>query len=280
MVSNSSIRRSYFSGPFSFYTGDPKRLSSEINRYLSNAKKSEFPRIPVGLISPHAGYTYSGQTAGWAYKQIEKINYERIIVFAPSHRGMFPGVSLFPGTAYETPLGQVPLDKDFCESLRGEKNFVKYDSFAEENEHSLEVQIPFLQVVQKNFKLVPLLISNQSYTNCEKLCEIIISSLEQFPEKTLLVASSDLYHGPGSDVCDEVDERLISSLLRFNPKEFSKKVEDEEIMACGYGPITTVLLISKKLGAKEISILNHTNSVESANGSEDYVVGYLAACVF
>lgn len=280
MTTIQAVRKPVFAGPYSFYSNDRKKLSVEIQNYLNNVKPLELPQKPFALISPHAGYLYSGQTAAYAFKQIANIQYDRVVVIAPSHRQSFNGASVFPGKAYETPLGEIAVDTDFCKELLNYEEVFSYNSIAEENEHSLEVQLPFLQKVQKSFKLVPILISDQMYNNCENIAESLFTSLQQIPAETIFVASTDLYHGPSSDKCNKADEKLIDILKKADAAEFNRKASKREIMACGYGPVTTILLLAEKFNRKNIEILYHTNSVESADGPEDYVVGYLAACIY
>lgn len=280
MSVNLTVRKAAFAGPYAFYTNDRKKLAIEIKNYLNSAKYVQLSAEPMALIAPHAGYVYSGQAAAWAYKQIINRRYERIIIFAPSHRSCFSGVSVFPGKFYETPLGEIPLDTDFCKELSKYTDFVGFDSYAEGNEHSLEVQLPFLQMVQKDFKIVPILVSDQSYANCLRLSDIITELMSKFSGKTLMIASSDLFHGQGSNNCNAADELLIETLLKYNPKLFNEKSVSGEISSCGYGPITTCMLVSKNHKRENIEVLYHTNSVDSAGGSEDYVVGYLAGCIY
>jgi hypothetical protein len=235
----------------------------------------------IGLLSPHAGYVYSGGTAAYGYKLLAGRKYKRIIVFALSHHVSFPGASIFTGAGYSTPLGVAPIDGDLVEKIRQASSFITYNSLADQKEHSLEVQLPFLQEVLGSFLLVPVLIRDQTLSTCRKVVEAI---LKVFPEEgkkdTLIVGSTDLYHGPSSRECQIEDHLLAQTVKEFDEKKFEDLINRGDIMACGPASIMATMLLSRAFGAKSIDILHLTNSADVMGQESDYVVRYLSAVLY
>jgi AmmeMemoRadiSam system protein B len=264
-----------------FYPDNPVDLCQMIQDFIDKARVDAEVEHPVGLVAPHAGYTFSGLTAAHAYKQLQGKRYETVIVIAPSHYASFPGGSIFDGDCYETPLGTVPLDLAMVDKLRNKTEIFTHCPPAHREEHALEVHLPFLQMVFEEFRLVPIIISDQSYANCERIAQAVSTMLADFrKQKTVIIASSDLYHGGSYQKCKEYDSVLADALEQFNPKKFIQGIEEETYMACGYGPIATAMLISQELGAKKARILHRTNSYDAHPVNQSYVVGYLAAAFF
>ena len=183
-------RKAVFAG--SWYPGSEKELASEVDRYLAEAEVvggPDRPR-PVGLIAPHAGYRYSGQVAAYAYKPLKGFEYERVVLLGPSHRYPLQGVSIDKVEAYTNPLGSVPLDVETCDKLR-EHPLVHSIEAASAQEHSLEIQLPFLQRVLGHFKLIPIVVGDLNARDYKDLAELLTPLMD---EKTLFVVSSDFTH--------------------------------------------------------------------------------------
>ena len=166
MVFGKQIRRSTVSG--SFYPEDPGILKKQVNNFLDKAEDFDINNIK-SIICPHAGYMYSGQVAAYSYKLIMGKNFDTVILIAPSHSEYFDFVSVYNGSAYETPLGKVEVDQKTCQALSKKSKNIKLSSQGHMDEHSLEVQLPFLQVVLKKFKIVPIVIGLQSRENISEL---------------------------------------------------------------------------------------------------------------
>jgi AmmeMemoRadiSam system protein B len=264
-----------------FYPDNPVDLCQTIQDLIDKARIDAEVEHPVGLVSPHAGYIFSGLTAAHAYKLLQGKRYETAIVIAPYHgHESFAGGSIFEGEAYETPLGAVPYDTEVVAKLR-KKDIFTYFAPAHRGEHSLEVQLPFLQMVMDDCKIVPIIVSNQSYQNCQAVAKAVLEVLGDLRKQmTVVVASSDLYHGGSYDQCKEYDAALADALEEFNPKKFAKGIEEQAYAACGCGPIVTAMLISQGLGAKKTKILHRTNSFDAHPVNDSYIVGYLAAAFF
>ncbi len=274
-----SIREEAVAG--TFYPANPQRLRTDIHHYLDEASPPVSPEHPVGIISPHAGYVYSGGTAAYGYKLLCGKRYKRVIVFALSHRVEFRGASIFDGSAYKTPLGIVPVDVELVDKLRKESPIITYSPFAHQVEHSLEVQIPFLQEVLDEFLLVPILLRVQSLEVCRKVVDALLAVLpEDEKASTLVVGSTDLYHGPDYDECRRRDKLLAETVKQFDEKAFEEKIYRGEIMACGPASVMATMLLSRSLGATRADILHLTNSYDVAHESTDYIVGYLSAIFY
>ena len=162
-----------------FYTSDPEALSAQINDFISKVPSKTVPGKVIALISPHAGYVYSGQVAAYAYKLIKGKKFDTVIVIAPSHRVPFRGASIYSKGAYKIPLGIIPVDTELAQQLIKQEPTISYVREAHTQEHSLEVQLPFLKVVLGDFKLLPIVMGNCDFRTCEAISETIYKELKE-----------------------------------------------------------------------------------------------------
>ncbi|MGD0037430.1 MAG: AmmeMemoRadiSam system protein B [Bacteroidota bacterium] len=257
-----------------FYEDSPEVLQMNIDEYLEHARVPKLKSIVRALVSPHAGYVYSGFAAAHAYKMVEKINYDCVIIVGPSHREYFNGISIYPGDAYETPLGTIPINKEIRELLLEEKNAIIASNEGHRSEHSIEVQLPFLQRVLGDFSFVPIVMGDQRRQLCNELAEAIARVGTN--RNILFVASSDLSHYHPYDEAVLLDNRVISELEKFNSETFINKMEEHSFEACGGGPIAAIMSAARRLGANKSEILYYCNSGD-ITGDKSGVVGYLAA---
>ena len=177
----------------SWYPGDPETLSRDVKRYLENAKKEKVGGEIVALVSPHAGYMYSGQVAAYAYKLVEGMVFDSVVVVGPSHRYSFKGASLWDRGGFRTPLGVVPIDAELSKQLMEKRKEIRFIPEAHSQENSLELQIPFLQAVLKPFKLVPIAMEPDcSWETCQYLASAIAETVKG--KKVLLVVIAVLHH--------------------------------------------------------------------------------------
>ncbi|MBN1541619.1 AmmeMemoRadiSam system protein B [candidate division KSB1 bacterium] len=260
-----------------FYPLHPQRLSASIESYLGNAQPFENTGDIVGLIAPHAGYEYSGRVAAAGYRQIQGLDVSTVVVLAPSHVEIFPGVSIYNGEAYLTPLGSVAVDQEIARAIteRSSSIYVSesgHRTNSDRAEHSLEVQLPFLQSVLKpGFKIVPMVIHDFDAHICENVGHAIVRSL---PEKALIVASSDLYHGYSYDECIETDERTLAAIEKADPVSFIDGIHAGLFQACGAGPIAVLMEASRQLSADRVTIAARTNSADVTGIRSGWKVGY------
>jgi AmmeMemoRadiSam system protein B/AmmeMemoRadiSam system protein A len=266
------VRRPAVAG--SFYPGDSKTLSRQVREFLSKAAKEEVAGEIVGLVSPHAGYMYSGLVAAHAFKTVEGMKFDAVVILAPSHRVPVQGASVYDRGGYETPLGVLPIEKDLCQKLKSESNLIQSLPQVHSHEHSLEVQLPFLQEVLGKFTLVPLVIGSQDYRSCETIGKAIARAVKG--KKVLLVASTDLSHYHPYDRAVQLDKIILDDIQAFDAQKLSRDLEAGKGEACGGGPVVAVMVAAKELGANHAKILKYLNSGD-VTGDRSGVVGYAAA---
>ena len=258
----------------SFYPGDSKTLSREVRDYLSKAAKEEMAGEIVALVSPHAGYMYSGLVAAHAFKAVEGMKFDAVVILAPSHRVPFQGASVYDRGGYETPLGVLPIEKELCQKLKSESNLIQALPQAHSQEHSLEVQLPFLQEVLGKFPLVPMVMGSQDYRSCETVGKAIARAVKG--KKVLLVASTDLSHYHPYARAVQLDRIILDDIQAFDAQKLSRDLDTGKGEACGGGPVVSVMVAAKELGANRAKVLKYMNSGD-VTGDRSGVVGYAAA---
>lgn len=281
-----SVRRPAVAGMF--YPSSPEELRREVRRYIDGAARDEEIRGRViGLIAPHAGYVYSGAVAGYAYKQVEGGRYGTVVVVGPSHRYPVAGYAIWAEGEFETPLGRVAIDGETASALMRAEDRIKHLPQAHAYEHSVEVQLPFLQEAIGDFKLVPILMSDYSEEACSSLAQALHAVLRD-REDYLLVASTDLSHYPGYEEAVRADGVVIEAVSTFDPKEVRRRIAEHmklgvpglHTMMCGAGPVYVVMEACKLLGADRIKVLKYANSGDVLFGDKSQVVGYMAAAIW
>jgi len=185
-----------------FYPADPQQLRSDINVFLETARPVNDIQNIFGIVSPHAGYAYSGKTAAYVYNLIKGKNYKRVIIISPSHSEYFSGISVYNGDAYETPLGLLEVDKEFADKLVENSNTIFKGVEGHRNEHALEVQLPFLQSVLNDFKIVPVVMGEQSKIYVDELAKKLSQIIDA---ETLIVSSSDMSHFHSKSEANKLD---------------------------------------------------------------------------
>lgn len=260
----------------SFYPADPQTLSRQVRDFLSRAPQEKVAGEIIALVSPHAGYMYSGQVAGHAFKLVEGMKFDAVVVVAPSHRTSFQGASVYDRGGFETPLGLVPVEKGLCQKLKEGSNLIQYVPQAHAQEHALEVQLPFLQVTLGSFNLVPIVIGDQSYRTCQVVGQAIAKAT--LGKKVLLVASTDLSHFHPYEEAVKRDNLILEDLRHFDPQKLAQDLESGRGEACGGGPVMAVMIAAKEKGANRVQVLKYLNSGD-VTGDRSNVVGYAAAVI-
>ncbi len=271
-------RAAQFAG--SFYTNSSSRLRSEVDSLLA-ANPDVGSERPYGIIAPHAGYMYSGACAALAYARLRRHrdSYTSVVVISPSHRVGFDFGSIFHGDAYSTPLGAIEVDTDLRTKLATYDGLRVSDLGHSEGrlaEHSLEVQLPFLQVVLGDFKLMPIVMGEQSRDAAAEIAEALSGAVDI--TSTLLVASSDLSHFHSADRAERLDHRIVEAISRFDPQSLLDLIDSGRAEACGFGPMAAVLIACQRLGATKCAVVDYRHSGQ-VTGDADEVVGYLAAVI-
>lgn len=242
-----------------FYPDDEEELKGQVERFLEKAKPKKI--TPKGLIVPHAGYVYSGPVAAFGYKLLQRLDQKKeykIVIIGPSHRVPFIGAALSEARGWMTPLGTVPVDVESQKKLLSEN--IHFLSEAHELEHSIEVQLPFLQMVLKKFKIIPI---STGMINPEVLAKEILPIID---ENTILIASSDLSHFHNYETAKKIDSRANEAIPAMD-FEKAKQVE-----ACGITAILTLMFVAKARKWK-CALLDYRNSGDTA-GTKEQVVGY------
>lgn len=261
-----------------FYPDKPEVLSRDLKKYLENAKKEKIEGEIVALVSPHAGYMYSGQVAAFAYKLVEEKTFDSVVVVAPSHRVNFKGASIYDRGGYRTPLGVVPIDTELTKKMMERKKEIQFLPEAHFQEHSLEVQIPFLQVALKSFKLIPIVMEPYwSWETCQSVASAIAETVKG--KKVLLVASTDLSHFYTYNIAVEMDKIFLNDIDRFDIEGLNRDLKNNRTEACGGGPVVTIMLAAKMLGANHGKVLKYANSGD-VTGDRSRVVGYAAGVFY
>jgi MEMO1 family protein len=276
-VPSEQARESVLAG--SWYPAAPEELRQNIESFLARvppAASTSEGRL-IALISPHAGYVYSGQVAAYAYKLLEKQKFPTVIVIAPSHHARFQGVSVYDRGGFRTPLGEIPLDKDLITALEGRDKRIRFLPEAHAKEHALEIQLPFLQVVMPGLKLVPLVMGEQDLETCQWLAKAIVDCVKDKP--VLLVASSDLSHFHSYDEAKRLDQVVLDKVAALDPEGLLQSLAGGKCEACGGGPMATTMMAAQRLGATRSRVLNYANSGD-VTGDRSRVVGYMAAALW
>ena len=278
----SDVRPSPIAGHW--YPGKPGELRAAIEGFFQQASLPQFSGQVAGLIVPHAGYIYSGLTAAHAFKAIIGVEYARIIVLSPSHMPYSQPLLTTAHDAYATPLGAVPVDRAAVAALNrflGEAGKLSIAAVRNDQEHSLEIELPFLQVTQpQGFGLVPLMMMDQSASASRLLSSALVRLIQSFPpdEPTLLVASSDLSHFYTESAANHLDSTLAQAVREFTLESFYQHKQRGEMEACGLAPMAVVLQTSHLLGANQVTIADYRTSA-AVTGDRSSVVGYLSAII-
>jgi MEMO1 family protein len=227
----------------------------------------------VSVVVPHAGYVYSGPVAAHGFLHVSSLpDPDLIIVVAPNHYGVGSGVSAYDSGTWETPLGSMKVDEASAKEIALDTGIVDFDPVAHKLEHSLEVQLPFLQMIYgDSVPFLPICISFQDQDTTTALAAGVAKVARK--RKTVLVASSDLTHYEPAEQARRKDTALISEILKMDPDAFYSTLERLEVTACGYGAISTVMQASKELGLRKAELLKYANSGDTT-GDMDQVVGY------
>lgn len=269
-----------------FYPGSSKRLSQMVDEFLGQAKKISLPGRIVALIAPHAGYVYSGKTAGWAFKQLEGSKVNTVFLLGPTHRAYFPGVSIYGGDGYRTPLGVVPVDKKLASWIREQDGRFNYYPRAHAQEHCLEVELPFLQKVLKDFEIVPMVIGEADRDSLETLGKVLAEAMKR-ETRAVIVCSTDMTHFPPYEDANRIDKETLEAIktidldkvVAVRKKYIRGIVPNLSCTLCGENAVLATMKAAEILGVNQVEILHYSNSGDIPIGDKNRVVGY-GAVVF
>jgi MEMO1 family protein len=256
-----------------FYPGNPEVLTRDLHSYL----KGEGEKIAaIGCVVPHAGYMYSGHVAGAVYARLALP--KRFVILCPNHTGTGKPMAVMSEGAWDTPLGEAKIDKDLALELRQAVPFLTEDAAAHRSEHALEVQLPFLQALRREFTFVPIAIGVGAYEPLAELGEAIARVATAHDDKILIIASSDMNHYESDAITRIKDSKAIEQILKLDPRGSFDVVVNEEISMCGYGPTVAMLTAAKRLGAESAELIKYATSAD-VSGDFETVVGYAGVIV-
>jgi MEMO1 family protein len=267
-----------------FYEGDAEALKAQISscflhslgpQKLPQTNFLNHPRNIVGLISPHAGYMYSGPVAAHAFYELALDGKpDTVVLLGPNHTGYGSALSIMREGAWRTPLGDVEVDSAVADAILRETSLVDVDELAHRFEHSIEVQLPFLQFLYGNaFKMVPLCFQLDDYDSVREVGSALTEALVD--TNTVVIASSDMTHREPAKIAEAKDREALKAATAMDAKRFYETIQTQHISACGFAPITSLLTYVNGIGAKEAKLLSYHNSGD-ITGDHSSVVGYAA----
>ncbi|MCX8159521.1 MAG: AmmeMemoRadiSam system protein B [Candidatus Saccharicenans sp.] len=268
------IRKPAWAGQF--YESDPVRLSQQLEVWLDSAEARSVTGEVVGLIVPHAGYLYSGRVAAVGYRLFRGRSVDSVVIIGPSHYQAFEGCSIYLRGGFATPLGVVEVDEALAGELARSSGF-GYIPEAHDREHSVEVQVPFIQKVFPGARIVPVVMGNQTEMTIQALAGALARATKG--KRVLVVASTDLSHFLSRAQANERDRNTIELIKKLDLKTLGRQVARYENVMCGGGPVLALLHYARKIGSAGVEVLAYSDSA-AAGGPDDRVVGYLSAAVY
>jgi AmmeMemoRadiSam system protein B len=270
------VRKAVVAGQF--YPGNRDDLLQMLGEMFEAVKFDKEPvKSPVNaLIAPHAGYIFSGRQAAKAYQYLKEGQYDLVCIISPSHREYFPGISIYPGDAYKTPLGICPVHEE-ARAQALACNGISSGFDGHRAEHALEVQLPFLQYTLKDIPILPVVMGDQGEASIEEMAACVKKLYGTYRDKILFVASSDLSHFHSSEQAAKMDGTFIDLLSGSKIDEAYRKLERHEVEACGGGPILSVMK-GLEISNAEIRALGYSHSGQVLHDNES-VVGYTSAII-
>jgi len=261
----------------SFYPGREDALRNAIEKYVVDVQKEK----TIAVLSPHAGYTYSGMVAGAVYSRVNITG--TVIILGPMHRYGGADFALFPDGSWETPLGEVTIDKEFADSIAANCPDIEKNTSAHDKEHSLEVQVPFLQYFKPEVKIVPVAIGTWQYDSLKKLGEGLAKSILEYGKDVLIVASSDMSHTESSNPAlqkkiSDLDKQALAKFAALDDKGFHDFITHRSITMCGFAPATVAIVAAKALSATSGELVDYRTSYD-VTGDYSYVVGYAGVII-
>lgn len=268
------IRKPVVAGQF--YPGTKNELEEMIDSCIQHkfgpGNQIQNDESVYGIISPHAGYVYSGPTACHSYKAISSKNPELVIILGPNHFGVGKDVATMVDVQWETPLGLVEVDSEAAREIANNSKYIEIDEFSHSKDHSLEVQIPMLQsIFSKKFKILPIILRDQSLEMAKDVGNAVAQIAKS--RNAMIVASSDFTHYEENSFAHSQDKALIDPILEMDVEKFYRVLMEKRVTACGYGAMASVMIACKNLGAVKGELLSYTTSGD-VMGDTSSVVGY------
>ena len=275
-----------------FYPSNPDELSNIVDKYLNDVDKNEINEKikkqtsinteklePLVIVTPHAGYMFSGKIQAYSYKAVSDYKYNSIIIIGIAHQKQFKGISVNLDSEYETPLGSVSVNREFASILKSfDKKIITVEE-AHLQEHSIEVQLPYIQKLFPKANIIPILFGEQHYEYSKLLYNAIDAAIKKLPADYLIVITTDLSHYHNYLDAKNLDETFISDLRSMDPDRLYTHIKAKKCEACCYAGVITGMMFSENNGKGKVAILEYTDSGK-ITGDRRRVVGYLSALLF
>lgn len=284
-LTDSLIRPPVVAGKF--YPSDSSKLRNAMDSFFADATQIQRVDKPIGIITPHAGYIYSGQIAADAFNQTKNFAYDVVVILGTNHtRAALDKITVWQKGAYRTPFGLAQVDEDITNALMKEYPDVVQEKASSESEHSVEIQVPFVQYLFPQARIVPIVVGISSLESCIEFGKALRKILKG--RNALIVASSDLSHYPSYEDAVKTDKGTLEQIITLNCNKVSKHMNEQlhsgvhslVTCACGESPILTLISALKELGCNSASVINYANSGDTFAGSYDRVVGYGAVAFY
>jgi AmmeMemoRadiSam system protein B len=266
-----------------FYSSDKEQLVGELKGCFTNKifgpgrlPPSDQDRKIYGIVSPHAGYRYSGSVAANGYYSISSSKFDNVILVGPNHYGLGSYVATTVDGIWESPIGDVDVNPQVAKYIASKATSMRIDEFAHSRDHCLEVQVPFLLYTSEKFRIVPIILANQDENIALEVGTAISDTIKEWApkeEQFMLIASSDFTHYESNSEAHKKDSQLIKSILSLNISAFYSTLRQYNVSACGYGAIATIMVAAKNLGATHGELLRYATSGD-VTGDKSSVVGY------
>ena len=253
-----------------FYPGSKPSLLKTLNALVPEIEL-EKRRHALAVVSPHAGYVYSGRVAGETIGSVKVP--ENVVILGPNHTGHGAQVALMANGSWDMPMGEVQINKELAALIKENSPLVEVDDVAHRFEHSLEVQVPFLQHMQKNLTIAPIVVSHVSYETCVSVGQGLANAIKSYGKSVLIVASTDMTHYESRQSASAKDSLALERIQELDPEGLYNTVVGKRISMCGIMPTTVTLVAALALGATKAELIRYTDSGETS-GDTSHVVGY------
>jgi MEMO1 family protein len=258
-----------------FYPGTYKTLEKIIGDFYSRVSSLPDYNEVKGIVVPHAGYVYSGQTAAFGFKSLNVSQTKTVVILSPSHHEYFPGICVYDGDGYETPLGIVAVNKEKVDKLTKANKLIFTGKSGHQEEHAIEVELPFLQMLLPQFDFVPVVMGDQGNMYIDALAEALPEILD---ESTVIVASSDLSHYYNKQMAKMLDDRVAEAIDAYDFNRLQSDLQTGACQACGGGLIVSMMKALNTFEKRTMDVLHRSDSGD-ASGDNRRVVGYLSAAI-
>jgi len=274
MEKSDKIRQPAVAGQF--YPSSSQGLKNQIEAFIDKqAQKLDV----IACMLPHAGYIYSGSVAAETVSRINIKN--KVILLGPNHTGYGPKYSIMPQGSWQTPLGEIRIDSNLASEILNHSKYMESDNTAHTYEHSLEVELPFLQYFKTDFEIVPIVFLSDEFKVLKEIGEEIANTIKErnIKDSTIIVASSDMTHYESQDQAQKKDKEAIQAILELNEDKLMDRIQQLNISMCGYAPAITMISAAKLLGAKTAKLIKYQTSGD-VTGDKSSVVGYAGIIVY